>query len=65
MTTALLDALSWRQAIISAPDDAERIAAVVRHTRAISRLSAAELAEYLRRTAHLRERAQDEAVSQW
>ena len=65
MTTALLDALSWRQAIIAAPDDAERIAAVVRHTRAISRLTAAELHEYHRRTAHLRERAHDEAVSQW
>ena len=65
MTVALLEALSWRQAIVSAPDDAERIAAVVAHTRAISRLTAAELHDYHRRTAHLRERAADEAVSQW
>lgn len=65
MTTALLDALSWRQAIIAAPTDDERISAVCAHHGAVEALTADELAEYLRRTAHLRERAQDEAVSQW
>jgi hypothetical protein len=56
VTVALLEALSWRQAIISA---------VCAHHGAVEALTAAELHEYHRRTAHLRERAHDEAVSQW
>lgn len=61
MTVLLLEALAWRQAIIAAPTDEERISAVCAHAGAVDALSRAELAEYLRRTAHLLRQAQAEA----